>query len=99
MPGGPDERALFVVRRSGTLDGHFDDDDRANSELVQCRAAARLAHHVALHRNAGQVEGRIACGTYNDGPDITWTKNADLLIGNIHGTNLEDLHNWWLEYG
>jgi rhodanese-related sulfurtransferase len=29
------------------------------------------------------VEGRIACGTYNNGPDLVWSKNADLLLVDI----------------
>ena len=30
---------------------------------------------------------------------MTWTKNADLLLGDAQGEILEDLHNWWLKYG
>ena len=45
------------------------------------------------------VEGRIACGTYNNAPDLVWSKNSDLLLADAQGPNMDDLHNWWLKYG
>ena len=59
----------------------------------------RLADHLALHRYPRQVEGRIACGTYNNGPDLVWSKNSDLLLADAQGPNMDDLHKWWLKYG
>jgi serine/threonine-protein kinase len=56
----------------------------------------RLADHLALPAN---VEGRIACGTYNNGPDLVWSKNADLLLADAQRPNMDDLHKWWLKYG
>lgn len=32
-------------------------------------------------------------------PDVTWTKHADLLLADVQGANLKDLHTWWNEYG
>ena len=46
-----------------------------------------------------KVEGRIACGTYNNGPDLVWSKNSDLLLADARSPNMDDLHKWWLEYG
>ena len=43
------------------------------------------------------VAGRIACGTYQDKPGVTWTKNDDLVLGDTMGDNLEALHGWWLK--
>ena len=45
------------------------------------------------------VEGRIACGTYNNGADLVWSKNADLLLADAQGPNMDDLHKWWLKCG
>jgi len=45
------------------------------------------------------VEGRIACGIHKDIPDIVWSRNGDLLVGDALGDNLEALHNWWLAHG
>ncbi len=46
-----------------------------------------------------EIAGQIACGTYNDSPDVTWTKDADLLLADAQGPNLEDLHKWWNDFG
>ena len=45
------------------------------------------------------MEGQIACGTYNGGPDLVWSKNADLLLADAQSPNMEDLHKWWLKFG
>jgi len=33
------------------------------------------------------------------GPDLVWTKNAELLPADAQGPNMDDLHKWWLKYG
>jgi len=73
---------------------------KENSELVQCPGSG-LDSPATWHYTdtPDKVEGRVACGTYNANPDVTWTKVADLTLGDVQGTNLDDLHNWWLKYG
>ena len=65
--------------------------------------SARTAR--SIHRRRGtspkprtRSRARIACGVFNGNQDVTWTVNADLLIGDAQGPNLEDLHNWWLKF-
>ncbi len=53
------------------------------------------------HYNAtpDETAGSIACGTYKDKPDVIWTKDADLLLGDAQGPDLVAVHDWWLKYG
>ena len=44
-------------------------------------------------------QGQVACGTYDGNPDVTWTKDADLLLADAQGPNLEELHKWWNDFG
>jgi hypothetical protein len=59
----------------------------------------RLADHRALCRYSRSGPGRVACGSYNNGPDLVWSKNSALLLADAHGPNMDDLHKWWLKFG
>jgi serine/threonine-protein kinase len=94
----PARYSLFAHQE--TLDQHVKDAIAQNSELVRC-PGSDLDSPTAWNYNANPEEmaGQVACGTYDGGPDDTWTNNADLLLGDAQGPNLEDLHNWWNQYG
>jgi len=99
-PGGPANARYSLFADQGTLDSHFDVAIKENSELFQCPGSGTDSpttwHYTDTPDN---VEGRIACGTYNNGPDLVWSKNSDLLLADAQGPNMDDLHNWWLKYG
>ena len=81
------------------LDRAFDESIGANSELLPCPdsdADSPTTWHFT--ETPDKVEGRIACGVFNGNQDITWTFNANLLIGDAQGPNLADLHAWWLKF-
>jgi hypothetical protein len=44
------------------------------------------------------VAGSIACGTYQGNADIVWTQDDDLLLADVQSDNMDDLHDWWLNY-
>jgi serine/threonine-protein kinase len=99
-PGGPANARYSLFADQATLDSHFDGAIAENSVLVQCPGSG-VDSPTTWHYTStpAKVEGRIACGTYNNNPDVTWTKNSDLLLADAQGPVLEDLHNWWLKYG
>jgi hypothetical protein len=39
--------------------------------------------------------GSVLCGSYNKGPDLMWTQNKDLLLGDIQGPDLNALYQFW----
>lgn len=99
-PRGPANARFSIFADQATLDTHFDVAIKENSELFQCPASgidSPTTWHYTDTPNL--VEGRIACGTYNNGPDLVWSKNSDLLLADAQGPNMDDLHNWWLKFG
>lgn len=98
--GGPMSARYSLFADQPSLDAHFDESIARISELLQCPGSGvdspTTWHYTDTPDN---VEGRIACGAYNDHNDVVWTKNADLLLADAQGADLEDLHNWWLKFG
>jgi hypothetical protein len=37
----------------------------------------------------------VLCGSYSKGPDLMWTQNKDLLLGDIQGPDLNALYQFW----
>jgi serine/threonine kinase PknH len=99
IEGGPANARYSLFADQQTLDAHFDAAIKENAELFQCPGSG-VDSPTTWHytESPDQVEGRIACGTYNNGPDVVWSKNSDLVIGDAQGPNMDDLHNWWLKY-
>ncbi len=100
VPTGPKAARYSLFADQVTLDQHFSDAIAQNSELVRC-PGSDLDSPTAWHYNANpdEVAGQVACGTYEGNPDVTWTKDADLLLADAQGPNLEELHKWWNDFG
>ena len=49
-------------------------------------------------RSPDAVAGQVACGTYQGNADVMWTQNEELLLADVQGPDLDELHNWWLNY-
>lgn len=100
MDGGPTSARYYLYADQAALDGAFDATSPLITEFQQCPGSGTDSPTTWHYTETpDQVEGRIACGTYNSIPDVVWTKNADLLMGDSLGQNLDNLHNWWLKYG
>lgn len=99
-PGGPAFARYSLFGDKATLDAAFQEAIEVNSELLQCPNSG-LESPTTWHytETPDQIAGQIACGTYNENPDVVWTKDENLLLADAQGPNLEDLHNWWLEFG
>ena len=99
-PGGPANARYSLFADQQTLDAHFDGAIKENSELFRC-PGSDLDSPTTWHYTATpeRVEGQIACGSYNGGPDLVWSKNSDLLLADAQSPNMDDLHKWWLKYG
>jgi serine/threonine-protein kinase len=99
-PGGPANARYSLFADQATLDSHFDVAIKENSELFQCPGSGVDSPTTRHYTDTpDRVEGRIACGTYNNGPDLVWSKNSDLLLADAQSPNMDDLHEWWLKYG
>jgi serine/threonine kinase PknH len=100
MPGGPVASRYSIFPDQGALRANFDSAIGETAVLLPCPNNTADSPTTWHYTDTPQkAEGSIACGTYNDGPDITWTKNDGLLLGNAQGPNMEEMHQWWLAYG
>ena len=99
-PGGPASTRYSLFGDQAALDAAFDGAVEVNSELLQCPGSG-IDSPTTWHYNdtPDEVAGQIACGTYNDNPDVVWTNNAGMLLADAQGPDFEALHNWWLQYG
>jgi serine/threonine kinase PknH len=99
IQGGPASARYSLFADQATLNTHFDGAIKENSELLQCPNSG-IDSPTSWHytESPDNVEGRIACGTYQNGPDLVWSKDSDLMLADAQGPNMDDLHNWWLKY-
>lgn len=99
-PTGPAFARYSIFDNRETLDAAFAGAVQVNSSLMQCPGSGidspTTWHYVDT---PDQPVGQIACGTYNDNADVVWTNDENLLLVDAQGSDLEDLHNWWLQYG
>jgi serine/threonine kinase PknH len=98
-PGGPAASRYSIFSDVPTLNKHFDQSIKED-QLTQCPGSG-IESPTQWHYNATPTkqEGQIACGTYQNNPDVVWTKESDFLLGDVQGPKLDELHQWWLQYG
>jgi serine/threonine protein kinase len=82
-----------------TLNQQFQQANEADSQLLQCPGLS-VNSPTTWHYNAtpDKVEGQLACGVYNNKPNLAWTHESELLLGAAQGPNHDELHNWWSKY-
>lgn len=99
-PGGPLSTRYLLFADQAALEAGFDGAVEVNSELLQC-PGSDVDSPTTWHytETPDQVAGMIACGIYNDRPDLVWTNSAALILADAQGPALAELHEWWLQYG
>jgi len=99
-PGGPDVGRYSLFPDQATLDRHFQSAVKEDDEMLVCPGADSQSP-ISWHYTStpDKIEGQVACGTYKGGPDVIWTRNADLLLADGEGPDMGALHQWWLKYG
>lgn len=98
-PGGPTHATYGLFPNAASLKQAFT-DDVANVSLVKCRGESRSP--ASWHYDQGPTEtaGMLACGTYNNHPNVVWTYDEKLMLSDVSGdpATIEDLHTWWDNY-
>jgi serine/threonine-protein kinase len=84
--------ALFGDKR--TMDSKFN-IFVSEDQLSPCPGGAQSPGTWSYNASSGDVAGQIACGTYQGTPDLTWTQNAELMLGNLQGSDLDSLYDYW----
>ena len=98
VPGGPKTARYSVFPDLATLNGQFSGTIKEDNPLFACPSNSAPSP-TTWHTNAtpDKAEGQIACGLYNNGPDLVWTKESGLFLGAVQGAKIEDLYKWWSE--
>ncbi|BBY46057.1 serine/threonine-protein kinase [Mycolicibacterium celeriflavum] len=98
--GGPRNARYSLYADQPTLDKAFDDIIALYTPMLRCPESSTDSPATwHFTETPDTVAGRIACGTYKEQSGVTWTRNAELILGDTLSGNLVDLHNWWLKYG
>ena len=99
-PNGPAVARYSLFADQAALDAHFTDAIGLNSELVKCPGDELDSPKGWNYANTpDQQAGQVACGTYDGNADVTWTKDADLVLADAQGPNLDELYQWWNQIG
>ncbi|MGB3231501.1 MAG: hypothetical protein WA944_07505 [Mycobacterium sp.] len=99
-PGGPASTRYSLFGDQAALDDAFNEAVLLNAENLECPGSGVDSPTTWNYTETpDQIAGQIACGTYNDRADVVWTNDAGLLLADAQGPDLEELHNWWLQYG
>lgn len=93
--GGPQSASYSLFADADALDDAF---QRGISEddLTACPGGFESPGSWDYDTTPDEVEGSLACGTYNGIPDLVWTKTSDLVLGTAQGADLDELHSWWM---
>ncbi|OBA58207.1 protein kinase [Mycobacterium sp. 1100029.7] len=99
-PGGPSKARYALFPNPNVLKTAFDADIKL-LQMATCPGGTANPESWQ-HPNAPTVDvGMIACGTYENHPNMVWSNQVKLLLCDVFGDppNIEDLHSWWTKYG
>ncbi|OBG56986.1 MULTISPECIES: serine/threonine-protein kinase [unclassified Mycobacterium] len=100
QPGGPSHATYGLFATPNKLKKAFN-DDIANVNLVNCPGEGRSPVSWHYDQTPNDMAGLIACGSYNNHPNVIWTNDEKLMLSDVSGdpATVEDLHTWWDAYG
>ncbi|MDT5264452.1 MAG: serine/threonine kinase PknH [Mycobacterium sp.] len=95
---GPTSARFSLFADANSLASQFQDgvNEAAVSQCPGSIDSPRSWHYDATPAFSA---GSLACGTRNNVPDLMWTKNDVLLLGDVQGADLDSLYGWWLSLG
>ena len=54
-----------------------------------------VAEHWQYAELSQRTRRQVVCGTYEGTPDLVWSQNDKLLLGNLQGTDLQSIYDFW----
>jgi serine/threonine kinase PknH len=93
-PGSPTYAAFSLYPNAAALDKAFQ-DGISEDAVAPCPHGGDSPGIWHTEGAPNVSAGSVVCGTYNKGPDLLWTQNKDLLIGDIQGPDLNALYQFW----
>ncbi|OFJ55088.1 serine/threonine-protein kinase [Mycolicibacterium grossiae] len=99
QPGGPNAARYSLFGDRDQLDQHFNESIAENDELFRCPGSATESPADWNYERAPDVvAGQVACGTYQGNADVMWTQHDELVLADVQSTDMNALHDWWLNY-
>jgi hypothetical protein len=99
QPGGPEAARYSIFADKDQLTLHFNESLKENEETLRCPGAdADSPIDWNFKANPDEVAGQVACGSYKGNADIMWTQYDQLLLADVQSTDMNALHDWWLNY-
>jgi hypothetical protein len=86
-PNGPYEATFALFSDQGSMDYWFD-AWLADTFLEDCPGGVGSPGVWYYGENSDDIGGRVACGYYRDKPDLLWTQNAELIMGDMAGASI-----------
>jgi serine/threonine kinase PknH len=96
-PGGPTTSQYSLFSDPAALDREFQIFLNEDS-LFNCPGATEAPSKWNYNQTPDRTAGSVGCGTYKNGPDLIWTKDAQLLLGSGQGPDISAMHQWWSKY-
>jgi serine/threonine kinase PknH len=93
-PGSPTYAAFSLYPNAAALDKAFQ-DGISEDAVTPCPHGGDSPGVWQTEGAPNAPAGSVLCGTYKNGPDLLWTQNKDLLIGDIQGPDLNALYQFW----
>jgi serine/threonine-protein kinase len=97
-PGGPTSSRYSLFANTNALARQFQltvNEDTALPCPGDSGATPGTWHY---NSTPNQTAGSVACGTYQGTPEVVWTNEPQLVLGDAQGPNLDAVHQWWLKY-
>lgn len=95
---GPTSARFALFSDQSTLDSKFQ-IFVSEDQMQECPGGIQSPGDWHYNNDPNTVAGHIACGTYKGAPDLTWTQNAEMMLGNIQGRSIDSLYNYWANPG
>ena len=98
--GGPTRATYALFATPDRLKTAFSNDIN-NVSLVNCPGEGPSPVGWHYDETPKVTAGMIACGTYNDHPNVIWSNDDKLMLSDVTGdpATVADLHRWWDNYG
>lgn len=98
QPGGPTSSRYSLFADTAALARQFQltiNEDQAVTCPGESGPTPTTWHY---NSTPNETAGSVACGTYKGTPDLVWTNEPQLVLGDAQGPDLEAIHQWWLKY-
>ncbi|MDT5093090.1 MAG: serine/threonine kinase PknH [Mycobacterium sp.] len=85
-PNGPDAGRFALFSNKTALNQSFQ-QFASEDQLQPCPGMSDSPSQTS--------KGMIACGTYQNEPDLIWTDNGNLMLGDITGSSIQAIFSYW----